>query len=462
MIAERWDSTALRERVSAAAERAVATERRTFLVVFAGVLVTRLPFLDAGYGDIKDAWRVASAARLIGTTHDYWASRFPPHPVHEIASAFLWKGGPLALNLATAVVSSIGIACFALAARRLRYDGWLPATAALAMTPQVYISSTTTIDYLWALSFMLAALLVALRGRSLAAGVLVGFAIGARITSAAMLLPLSLLFVLCGDRSQRLRHVAVLWASAIVIGLLWFVPAIERYGADALTFAEIADYRPYDVVRRATLETWGVLGFVGLVAAALYAVFWRRRGEQGRGPSRLALVWLCGLVVYTIAFLRLPHLPAYLIPAIPFALLLLHELVPKTAFTLACAAIVVAPFLGVGRSGPEQGAILLDRARRTELRDAADRFVADGNALDGDNVVVAGHWYAPVYVYVLERPDASTRYAYLLTAREAARARANGKALYYLPGARELNLERHRVDLIRYGARPLPTTAHAS
>jgi hypothetical protein len=117
----------------------------------------------------------------------------------------------------------------------------------------------------------------------------------------------------------------------------------------------------------------------------------------------------------------------------------------------------VSSFIGIGRSGPVRGAIFDDREKRIELMQAAQRYVAIGNALPGQNVIVAGHWLSPVYVYVLEHPDDSTRYLYLLTAVEAERYQRLGTHVYYLPGQRELNLRRNDVDLRRFGARPLLT-----
>lgn len=441
------------------AGRFVTTEKRLFLAVAALVLLTRLPFLDAGYGEIKDAWRVASAARLMAVTHEYWASRFPPHPVQEIVSAVLWQGGPLALNLATAVVGAVGIAFFALSLKRLGHGDWLLASLAVAFTPQIYINSTNTTDYVWALSFILAGLYFILRNQPLAAGVFVGLAIGARITSGAILLPFSVLAAQRSDPSVRLRRVLKLWLAACVLGALFFVPAFLRYGVDTLTFAE-SDVSFLQALRKATLETWGSVGTLGICAAACYQLLRTARSPSRRislrvSPGSHVHVWLIAIAIYVVVFARLPHLPAYLIPTIPFVLLLLLELLDRKPFVLASAALIASSFVGVDASGVKDGPIFDDRKKRVRLMQAAERFVALGNRLPGRNVVVMGHWRAPVYVYVLEHPDESTKYVYLLTADEAARHRNRGTNLYYLPGQRELNLERNQVDLHDYGALPL-------
>ena len=442
---------------SAAVRRVLASESGLFFAVAGLVFLTRVPFVDAGYGAIRDAWRVASSARLIATTHEYSASRFPPHPVQEIASASIWWSGPVGLNLATAVLSSLGIAFFAISARRLGYRDWALATAALAFTPQIYIASISTIDYLWALSFIFASLYFALRSRPLMAGVLLGLAIGSRITSAAMLLPLALIVMRKGDRDSRFRRVVILGVTAFAVGAVLFIPALRRYGWDVFTFADIAERKPYEILRRGTLEVWGAVGTLAISAAVTYEIVRRVQLWKSPRPSFFAYVWVLAVVLYTVLFLRLPHLAAYLIPAVPFVLLLLHELLGRRAFALVCAALVVSSFIGIGHSGPVRGAIFDDREKRIELMQAAQRYVAIGNALPGQNVIVAGHWLSPVYVYVLEHPDDSTRYLYLLTAVEAERYQRLGTHVYYLPGQRELNLRRHDVDLRRFGARPLLT-----
>src|SRR5256885_10971067 len=52
-----------------------------------GIAASRLPFLAAGYGTDTDAWKLAFAAREIGTTGHYAPSRLPGYPVQEYASA---------------------------------------------------------------------------------------------------------------------------------------------------------------------------------------------------------------------------------------------------------------------------------------------------------------------------------------------------------------------------------------
>ena len=66
----------------------------TTLVIFGVSIViflSRLLFLENGYGSDADAWRVANVARYIATTEQYMASRLPGYPLQEIFYSFIWE-----------------------------------------------------------------------------------------------------------------------------------------------------------------------------------------------------------------------------------------------------------------------------------------------------------------------------------------------------------------------------------
>src|SRR2546426_12390378 len=84
-----------------------------WICLFALVFLSRLPFLDAGYGVNVDGWRVARVARDIATTCEYAVSRFPGYPLQEITCALFWRGGPWALNGLSAFFSAIAAIAFA-------------------------------------------------------------------------------------------------------------------------------------------------------------------------------------------------------------------------------------------------------------------------------------------------------------------------------------------------------------
>lgn len=92
--------------------------------------------------------------------------------------------------------------------RELGARSFLALGAGFAFTPIVAVNSVCTMDYLVALAFLLGSALAIVRRRALAAGLLLGLAIGARLSVAAMLLPLALWLWGELDGARRARAVS--------------------------------------------------------------------------------------------------------------------------------------------------------------------------------------------------------------------------------------------------------------
>ena len=106
---EGWQSSCWARRVLA---RLRLSADQLLLLLLIAVALSRLPFLGTGYGINVDAWRVARVARQLSETGLYEVSRFPGYPVQEIVCSWLWRGGPWALNGASAVCSVFAVWAF--------------------------------------------------------------------------------------------------------------------------------------------------------------------------------------------------------------------------------------------------------------------------------------------------------------------------------------------------------------
>lgn len=300
------------------------------LALLAIVLASRVPFLEAGYGVNIDAWRVAWTARHIAETGEYVVSRFPGYPLHEIAGALLWRGGPVALNGLSALASALAGLFFYWYLRASRAPlAWLGALT-LAFVPVVYVNSVSAKDYVVALASLIAALGAANGRRAIGAGLLFGIAIGFRPASIGFGLPLAMLLLDERDDGPRpFRVLARFAGTALLTALLAFTPVILRYGAGFLR-----GY-PYEeswatALRNASVGTWGALGCVGLMVALTAAVIVRPRSAIHAGASpKQSLAWLAGVIVGFALFVAMPYQSGYLIPAIPFVILLLGRFMPS-------------------------------------------------------------------------------------------------------------------------------------
>ncbi len=423
------------------------------------VLVSRLPFLGTGYGIDADAWRVAWAAQSIAAGGEYIASRLPGYPVQELACSLLIKGGPWALNGASALFSVIAVIFFTMTMRSLGFKDHLIAGLALAFTPLVYVNSVNSMDYLWALAFMMASLYYVVTARWLIAGILLGLAIGCRITSAALLLPLAW-FVFWRKPARPLVSLLKLSLSALLIGAIAFMPLIFKYGWDFLTFADHSYPDPLRVIRMATVQVWGRFGLTVILAALVGLVVWKRVFAGGGKVSRLSPAaptpWFLAIGVYLIIFLRLPHDAGYLIPVAPFVILLLAKYLRRRFFAILSFALALSCFVSICRSnGICKGAIIYDHAVRVQNMTFTRQALSTADRLPDKTIVVAGWWQPQIQVLLPFESPKRRAWVYLVEEPVINRLVDSGYAIYYLPGMDKYNQQVHGIDLAKYGATSL-------
>jgi hypothetical protein len=318
-------------------------------------------------------------------------------------------------------------------------------------------------DYALTLGLLLAALERAHAGRARTAGLLLGLAIGCRITSAAMILPLGLLLAAAEPGPGGRRRATAFALIALAVGALAFTPVVLALGWKFFRYYDHGYPSPLLVIKKATLDFWGAVGAAAL--AAILAVRIARRPPAG-APRALprplrreeAATWGLGCAIGVAPFLSLPYKPAYLLPALPFAILLLTRWLPPRAFALACAAILVSPWVFLvehGQVRPAQGMMTWDHERRLADMEYVRGVLERAGTLARPSVVVAHDWQPQIRVRVGGDAIGPVRFVYLLTPEELARARADGVRLYYLEGADEADAREQSADLAGAGALPL-------
>ena len=428
------------------------TKTTGFALLFALVLLSRLPFLDAGYGVSPDAWRVARVAREMSATGEYAVSRFPGYPLHEIICSVFWRGGPSVLNGLSAFFSAIAATAFAAITRKLGCRDWFLAGLAVAMTPIFFVSSVSSKDYIWALAFVLLSVFFALNGRAFSAGVFLGVAAGCRLTSLAMILPIAL--ILSGAKLCPWRTIIKFAIAAGAVALLAFVPVWQRYGVSFLTFyANHARPTWPLILMRSTVELWGALGLVALGIAAAGA--WLTRKQPRLTNYRIVASLLLIVAIYIAAYLRLPDQAGYLLPIVPAILLLVCLFTPRRFLQTALCCLLIAPFVELAPVGLRPGAILADHQRRLQNLANIRAILKVGESAPGSNVFVVGASEPQIAVLAPHLQKGRNHYVYTMTASEAKAAVENGQSLYYLPTVRRFNYSVNGVDLAQYGARDM-------
>ncbi len=417
------------------------------LVVFA----SRLPYLRPGYGTDPDAYRVVLAARTL-RGGDYAISRPPGYPLNELLTALLLPGGPRLVNGATALASALAaLALFKLgtALQLSRARAGLLAFA-FAFTPVVFQSSTSSIDYVWSICFVLWSAHALVTGHSLRAGLLLGAAIGMRITAGAMLLP----WLVLQYASKRVEPSASgtepgrvspwgeqlrLCLATVVSGALCFSPVLYTYGIGFLVFDD-QEVSWSATATRASSEVWGSLGvwaWCGVLAIALLS--WRELRAALRRARALALAAGLAIALFGAAFLRLPHDSGYLIPCVPFLLLLPAAFLPAVAIAQLALLLALSCFVGLDEQGLNlAGPVPAARAYRVEQNARATRVLQRMAAIPGKALIVTGSLQPWLDVKRGSREQPGHIYIYILQSDEELRAyQQAGYELYFVDRAIE-------------------------
>jgi len=426
-------------------------------------MLSRLPFISANYGRDPDAFRVIITARLIAESGDYASSRLPGYPLHEYLLAFTpAKYDPAVSNALTAIFSCFAFIFFALILRHFNIQHYLLLALAFAAVPVIYINSVTTMDYMFALACMLASLYFTLVSRPLLAGLMLGLAIGFRITSGALLLPLAYWLVSGSGIKRALKPLLTLSISAGIVSVLCYLPVLSKYGLNFFTFY---DYKTYpsliELASLAITKVWGTLGILGVAAAITAALLKMRKENSFRDQAermRIAVLCVLGIVIFLAAFLRLPLEAAYLIPIVPFVLLLIGLILPQRLTAALSGILLIAPFVAINTSGISlNGPILYDHTVRSAEVELVDRVLDMVHTLPEGSVIVAGTLLPEIEVREYGNRDDAHELLYLVNSVEAYQKYTDaGRQVYYIPGMESFNRRIYGLDLAALGAQSLP------
>lgn len=355
-----------------------------FIGVAILIFLTRLLFLSESYGLDDDAWRIALAARQISVKKIYISSRLPGYPIPEIFYSLVWHYGPKLMGGITAILSSLGSAFFYLTLRKLKVQDSLLMAFTFAITPIIFINSTNSMDYLWSLSFTLGSLYYIYSDAPWPAGILMGMAIGSRITAVVYVI---LFAALMHERKQSLRAILIFVFIALLFGGFWFLPAFLQSGLGFLGFYDVVNYpSPYRFAAMITVNLWGHLGSIALVIIAIAGIV-KLYKERVSIPIKEHLtleiiVWAAAILMMVIIFLRLPLSPGYLIPAVPFVYLLIARFSPRWGIWLFSLLMCVSPFVKIKSSGIELGSLLEIQEQRERQVETIQDLYAHFSSLD--------------------------------------------------------------------------------
>jgi len=465
-------------------------DKRFVLLLLALVLVvfiSRLPFVTPMIGNDPDSERMLRAAHIIRTTGEYERSRFVGFPIPEYVFALVLPLGPPAINALTALMSTMAAAFFAMSLHRMGARRYLLASLAMAMTPVVYLNSTSPNDYIWALAFIMAALYFVVSRRLLIAGLMLGLAIGCRAPSLLMILPFALYLI--GEEGFRKSWPGILKTGVVgaVVGGLCYIPGFLKYGFGLVQYVEIEQYPPLrTLIKRGLVDVWGLIGLAALAVAVLGLIFFRKKAEIAPGGDNrrrwlVPAAWLIAILIHLAMFLRLPFKPDYFVPVVPFVLILLSMYASRKVFVTVCALLIVSPFLvsldlennlyaelGKEPDNPSlgfhvlgrdlamgiYGPVFADHFNRRLVEDYARAVIARVERMPEKTVVVCAYRRPPIAL-LLGFENYEDKYLDYLPEEEFLRLRSEGYGIVFLPGAEVDNRLLEGFDLEEAGVERL-------
>ncbi len=461
-----------------------------YFLLFALVLLSRLPFLFAGYGVEEDSWGMINALQRMHSNGIFEISRFPGHPVLEYVYYLLVGQNYFLFNFCTALISTIGFVFFSAALKELGLKKYFWPAITLAFIPVVFIKSTDTMDFTWSLGFMMMSFYFITHKKWWPAGITLGLAIGARFTAALFILPLLLLFFDYRVKDAY-KQLFIFLGSTILVTLICFVQTIMNYNPDVYVVPYLIGYP--DALKTIYKSSVGVFGVIGcfIIVFLLLKIFVfkgkaKKQFVKYNKPMRVLptfsikiFMW-SGLLLFTGLFLWQPHKSAYLIPALPF-LVLIIEYYSRQRYSVLFGSCMIASsfFVGINLQDDFRGAtpsqlsktmeigsqkitvdllngpVLSNHAQRIQKMNFAMEVVHKIQSIQQPTLLIAGWWINEIEVLGSDSKNTAVRLCYFADEAELQREKQKGILIYYLPQQDDVNDLRWDKKITRQYAKPL-------
>jgi hypothetical protein len=237
-------------------------------------------------------------------------------------------------------------------------------------------------------------------------------------------------------------------------------------------------------VYKGIIGVWGLPGTAALIYGIILMLTRKENnsinGIQPEVKKGLVLVSTAVIVLYTVSFIRVPLKSAFMIPLIPFVVLLLSLMLNEKKMRSIGILIMVSSFLfGINLAeanrgsetsplaitttiggqkialDPLQGLLLADRSKRIQRTAFARQVLKQTRQLKHKNFIIAGWWLADLQYLNKGSSETNVIYRYYTDEPELKWYQAQGYQIYYLEDQWEYNDLRFGKSFTRQYAKEL-------
>jgi hypothetical protein len=316
------------------------TNFRIFLILlFAFCIYFPLTFL--GFGSDNDSAGVANTAKVLIEKHFYQPSRFPGFFIHEFISAFLiLLGGSILSNSGTLIMSLITIFFFIKVCSYYNIKNIFLLSLIIIFHPIYLVNSTCTIDYIWAIGFFFSGYYFFLKEKYFLSSMFFALSVGSRITS---ILPVLSVYSVYYINSRNIK-ILISFAAAIILSSIFYIPQFIYYVARDLSFLKnyignwtLAEYLIRFIYKN--IYFWGFPAFLYILI--LIALNLKKIISSFKEKKEIIILALLIIFLIEILFLRIPLENEYLLPMLPFFLIIFGLTFPNKRFFLYILLILI-------------------------------------------------------------------------------------------------------------------------
>ncbi len=287
-----------------------------------------LPLIFTGYGSWPDIYLVLDTGRNFIHRGNWTPSRNPGYFVHEFFTMILnYLGGSILTNLGTSVMALLAVYSFIFICKKFEIPNYKFLALTIAVNPIFWVNATSTIDHVWAIGFILAGFALLLQNKYQLGGLLLGLSVGSRLSSFIAAIGIFVfLWLTAKDKRKQ-----IVWAGFLcgVSSALFYLPSFINAGYTFIFLTPgVGGLEFWTFYLRAgrfiykNIYFWGLPAFIILVAMSLISIKKRQIFFQERWRA-ISLLSFFIIIGYEALYFEYPIKPAYLLPLLPFALIVL-------------------------------------------------------------------------------------------------------------------------------------------